>query len=592
MTGPVAGVRGPQLAGAYRHCEALVRAHYENFIVGSWLMPRRLRQHLAALYAFVRGADDLADEGDVPVAERLRRLDGWQTALEEAYAGRASDPVFIAIADTVARFDIPIEPFRRLLDAFRADADWHGFATDADLLTYCTNTADPVGHLLLYLFRYSDAERRALSDKICTGLQLSNFWQDLGRDVARGRLYLPAETLRRHGGDPEAVARSEDGPALRRCLAGEVERARGLLLEGQVLATIVDPCLAREVAVFVGSGLTILGKIAAAGYSVMVTRPTVSRREKALVLLGAMRVRPRRPTSHAGVSDQTGAVRDAYAYCHQVTRRSGSSFAYAFRLLSSDRRAALEAVYAFCRFLDDAVDDGARGGDPDVVVARWRVELDCVYAGRPEHRIGVALADAMRRFALDRKHFDDLVAGVVMDLSQRSYPTFAELFRYCYRVASTVGLLCIEIFGYRNPSARTYATDLGIAFQLTNILRDVAEDARRGRIYLPLEDLAAFGVPESAVLAGRYSPQIGALMAFECGRARSYYLRARAALAPEDRGTLAAAEAMRLAYARLLDRIESRDFDVFARPVRLRPYEGVALALGAWGRAQLGARGA
>lgn len=222
MKAAVPGRMSAEVAAAYRHCERIARDHYENFAVGSLLLPRRLRRHVAALYAFVRTADDFADEGTVPVATRLLRLDAWQAALEDAYAGRANQPTFIALADTIRTFDIPIEPFRQLLDAFRADADWHPFTTDDDLLAYCRSTADPVGHLVLYMCGYRDAERRRLSNKVCSGLQLSNFWQDLGVDVARGRLYLPTETLRQYGCNPAGVARGEDSGALRRCLHAEV----------------------------------------------------------------------------------------------------------------------------------------------------------------------------------------------------------------------------------------------------------------------------------------------------------------------------------------------------------------------------------
>jgi len=279
-------------------------------------------------------------------------------------------------------------------------------------------------------------------------------------------------------------------------------------------------------------------------------------------------------------------VAEAYAYCRGVTRRSGSSFAQAFRLLGAERRGGLDAVYAFCRFVDDIADDATRR-DPAALLARWRAELERVYTGTPEHPIAVALADAARRFALPRRHFVDLIHGVEMDLERRRYQTFDQLHEYCYLVASTVGLLCIEIFGHRTAAAFDYAKDLGVAFQLTNILRDVHEDAERGRLYLPLEDLARFGCAEDELLAGRYSPRVAALMAFECGRARAYYLRARGSLAPEDRRALAPAEAMRLIYERLLSRIESRRFDVFRERIALPRYEQVGLALAAWGRAQL-----
>jgi phytoene synthase len=284
-------------------------------------------------------------------------------------------------------------------------------------------------------------------------------------------------------------------------------------------------------------------------------------------------------------------VRAAYAYCAEATRRSGSNFGTAFRLLAPERRAALHAVYAFCRFVDDVADDASRR-TPLLLLDRWQEELHQVYEGTPTHPIGVALADAVHRFSLDRRHFEDLIRGVEGDLAHRRYETFEQLAEYCYRVAATVGLLCIEIFGYADPSARAYAHDLGIAFQLTNILRDVLEDAQRGRIYLPLEDLRRFDISEAELLAGRYSAGLGALLAFECGRARAYYLRARGALAPADRSSLAAAEAMRGIYERLLDRIEERHFDVFRARVTLARREKLALTVRAWLTGQFAALGA
>jgi squalene synthase HpnC/squalene synthase HpnD len=589
MSGQAVAVTGDDLRQAYRQCWKLARGHYENFTVGSWLLPRPLRQHLAAVYAFARTADDVADEGNDAPAVRLARLDAIEAALEDAYTGRPAGPIFIALADTVRTFGIPVEPFRRLLHAFRRDVEWREIGTDDELLRYCEGSANPVGHLVLYLFGYRDAARQALADRVCTGLQLANFWQDLAQDVARGRVYLPTATLVRFGGDRAAIARGEDAPALRRCLAAEVERARNLLIEGTALAGMVEPRLAREVRMFAAGGLAILGKIAALDYDMLRHRPKLSRREQARVVLGTVLPLPppvprREPTSLG----YTTALREATEYCHAVTQRSSSNFAYAFRLMAPERRAALEAVYAFCRFIDDVADDADRQ-NPAELLSRWRDELDRVYDGQPTHQIGIALADAVRRFPLGRQHFLDLITGVETDLCQTRYESFADLRQYCYRVASTVGLLCIEIFGYRQPTARDYAVDLGIAFQLTNILRDVMEDAQRGRIYLPLEDLRTFEVDEAALLAGAFTPRLGALMAFECGRARAFYLRAQGALAAEDRGPLAPAEAMRSIYTRLLGRIEARHFDVFGARVTLPAYEKVGLALAAWGRAQLGA---
>ena len=590
---------GPPLEAAYRFCWQLASSHYENFTVGSWLLPRRLRRHIAAIYAFARVADDFADEGSVASSDRHRRLDDWERALAACYRGEAQHPIFVALGHTARTFDIPIEPFRRLLDAFRQDVDFRRFPTFADLRDYCRRSADPVGHLILYLFGYRDAERQALSDQICSGLQLTNFWQDVAVDAAKGRLYVPLEDLARFECAADDVLQGRMTPNVRRLLEFQVERARQMLTDGLALAERVERRLGREVQLFAWGGLAILDRIAAQDYDVFAARPALSKGDKGRLVWRAL-IGPRSTVAASrlqaadvpeapvtGTRTATSAA-EAYAYCQEITRRSASNFYYAFRLLPEARRAALFAVYAFCRFVDDVADDDGRR-DPASLLTRWREELAAVYAGQPSHPIGRALADAARRFPLEQRHFLDLIRGVEMDLTRRRYATFEDLYEYCYLVASTVGLLCVDIFGYQNPTAREYAVDLGIAFQLTNILRDVPEDARRGRIYLPLEDLRRFDCSEDDLLAGRYSPRVGALMAFECGRARAYYLRARGALAREDRGSMVAAEAMRLIYERLLDRIESRRFDVFGAKVTLPQYEKVTLALAAWGRSQWGA---
>ncbi|MGD9765501.1 MAG: squalene synthase HpnC [Candidatus Binatia bacterium] len=583
-----AGSDSAALAAAYAHCWHLATTHYENFTVGSWLLPRRLRKPLAAIYAFARTADDFADEGERPAEARLADLDEWDAQLQACYADRAVHPVFVALADTVRRFAIPMDPFRRLLDAFRQDARFQPFETFDDLRDYCRRSADPVGHLVLALFGYHDAERQALADRICTGLQLANFWQDITVDAAKGRVYVPIEDLRRFGCTLEDVRRGEPRDALCALVRFQVERTRAWLREGLGLAARVEPRLAREVRLFGWGGLAILAGIEAMDFDVFTTRPTVRASEKTRLIARALVGLPAPPYLVARTAPEE-AVRDAYAYCQAITRRSSSNFYYAFRLLPAERRQALFAVYAFCRFVDDIADDAGRR-DPQGLLARWREELGRVYQGTATHPIGIALADATRRFPIAREHCLDLIRGVELDLSRRRYETFEQLYEYCYLVASTVGLMCIEIFGYQRPSARDYAVDLGVAFQLTNILRDVMEDAARDRIYLPLADLERFGCQESDLLSGRFSQQVGALMAFECGRAHTYYDRASAALAPEDRSSLAAAEAMRLIYERLLGRIEARHFNVFGPKVTLPRYEKVTLALSAWGRAQLAVR--
>ena len=281
------------------------------------------------------------------------------------------------------------------------------------------------------------------------------------------------------------------------------------------------------------------------------------------------------------------AVAAAYDHCDELTRRAASNFAWAFRLLPADRRRALMAVYAFCRSADDLADEPGQAVDVPKLLARWRVELDAAYAGRPDHPIGIALADAVRRFAIPREHFEEVVAGVEMATTRDRYETWDDLRLYCYRVAGAVGLICIEIFGYQNASAREYAVELGLAFQLTNILRDVAEDAARGRIYLPREDLRRFGVAEEDLLEGRFTEAFREVMAFESARAGEHYGRARFLLAEEDRASLAAAEAMRLIYEQLLRRITFRRWDVFGPRVVLTRPEKAGLAVAAWVRPHL-----
>ncbi|HXW83426.1 MAG TPA: presqualene diphosphate synthase HpnD [Candidatus Binataceae bacterium] len=276
-----------------------------------------------------------------------------------------------------------------------------------------------------------------------------------------------------------------------------------------------------------------------------------------------------------------------YDRCAEITRAASSNFYYAFMLLPLERRRALYAVYAFCRFVDDIADTESIR-EPARLLARWREELDNVYYRTPTRPISRALADTAARFAIPHEYFAEFISGVEMDLSRKRYQTFEDLRVYCYRVASLVGLICIEIFGYSNPAAKRYAEDLGVACQLTNILRDVKEDAGRGRIYLPLEDLAHFGVSEDEIVRGVYSDNFVRLMEFEANRARDFYQRAERALPPEDRATLLTAEAMRRIYGSLLNLIVSSNYQVLDRRLSLSTSRKLYLVGSAWARSRLG----
>jgi phytoene synthase len=281
---------------------------------------------------------------------------------------------------------------------------------------------------------------------------------------------------------------------------------------------------------------------------------------------------------------------NAGQFVSRLTRRSRSNFFYAFLALPRPQREAIYAVYAFCRIVDDAVDLGQDRAEQRRELDRWRQEIARVYEGRPEHPAAQRLQEAVRLYPIPRAALEEIIAGVEMDLERTSYETFADLYPYCYRVASAVGLCCIEIFGYFDPRAREYAVNLGVALQLTNILRDVQADGRAGRVYLPQEDLRRFGVTPEDLVVGRYTPGFVELMRFEAARARDYYRRAWAALPPGDAPRLYAAEIMGRTYFALLRAIEARRFRVFGTRVTLPAWRRVGIALACWIRARWGER--
>ncbi|CAN5458201.1 presqualene diphosphate synthase HpnD [soil metagenome] len=275
-----------------------------------------------------------------------------------------------------------------------------------------------------------------------------------------------------------------------------------------------------------------------------------------------------------------------------------TNFYYSFLVLPAEKRRAIVAVWDFCRAVDDAVDDAPTEELAKHQTGKWRDELAAAFEGRePVTGQGRAIAPLVNRFNLPRSAFEALIEGVEMDLGSRRYETFEDLYQYCIRVASAVGLICLEIFGYRNPGARQYATDLGVALQLTNILRDVPTDLALGRVYLPQEDLRRHGCTEDDLRAemaapgeGVRSPHVKAALAAHARRAREYYARAARALPAEDARRLAAAEIMGAIYRAILDRIEADDYDVFSRVVRIPRPRRALIAAATWARTAVGLR--
>jgi len=269
-------------------------------------------------------------------------------------------------------------------------------------------------------------------------------------------------------------------------------------------------------------------------------------------------------------------------YCQQKAAASGSSFYYSFMFLPPPRRRAITALYAFCREVDDVVDEVR---DPEVANAKlawWRREVALIFAGQPTHPVAVALQSIVHEFALPEAHFQTVIDGMAMDLAQHRYLDFTDLELYCHRVAGVVGLMSAEIFGYVDPATKGYARDLGVAFQLTNIIRDVGEDARRGRIYLPQDELQRFGVAPSALLRGEYSPEFRHLMRFQAARAQTWYERAFAQLPAEDRKAQRTGLVMAAIYRTLLDEIARDGYKVLDRRTSLTPLRKLWLAWRTW----------
>ena len=605
------------VAEAERYTRRLATHHYENFKVVSWLLPRHLHQHFYNLYAYCRWADDLGDEISDP-EKAMALLDEWDLELRDCYAGQASHPVFIALRETIAALDIPIEPFSDLLIAFRHDQTSKRYASWDDVFHYCRYSANPVGRLVLYLCGYRDAERQRLSDATCTALQLANFWQDVTLDLEKGRIYIPLEALAAHGlTEDEIVQRRFDAHYVS-LMKDLVARTRELFAVGMPLARSVDHALRVDIEMFSRGGLAVLDAIEAIGYNTLEHRPSIPKSKQASLLLRALGLRlfsfaqpsvpvapvapvaPARlaivpggciqPSAEKIAGLRVGNIAWSYAECHRIARAARSNFYYAFYLLPRPKRDGLAALYAFMRLIDDVADDAENLETAQRGIAKWRAAFDEAVTGRSqffdgtaanplgeflfgEREVLPALIDTMRRYNMPARYLHDLISGAEMDLTVKSYPTYDRLREYCYRVAGTVGLTCTHVFGYSDPRALDLAERLGLAFQLTNIIRDVREDAALGRVYIPEEDMERYGVASADF--SRNEPTIGVrkLLRFEADRAWRIYEECSELLDLVDPDSRGALWLLVRTYSALLARIESVDFAVFGERVRLSKAE-------------------
>ena len=286
-TSPGATLQSPtpqpvSLRDAYRECERYARRHNENFSVVTFLLPRKLRPHFFAVYAFCRFTDDLGDEAE---GDRLAMLDAWEHELREAVAGRPRRPLFVALARTIEECSIPLDPLLRLIEANRIDQRVSRFETYEDVLDYCSYSATPVGQMVLAVLGYHDAERVALSDQICIGLQVANFWQDVSVDIHKGRVYLPQEDLRSFGCDDAQIIAGRFDERFRELMRFQVERARSHFSAGEPLEGLVSRSVRTDIRLFRLGGEAILDAIEAAGYDTLTARPRVTRAVKARLML-------------------------------------------------------------------------------------------------------------------------------------------------------------------------------------------------------------------------------------------------------------------------------------------------------------------
>jgi phytoene synthase len=282
----------------------------------------------------------------------------------------------------------------------------------------------------------------------------------------------------------------------------------------------------------------------------------------------------------------SSAVSRVLAARGKLASATGSNFYYSFLLLPGAKRRAIKNVYAFCRLLDDIVDEDQAGRDPYRELDQWREEVESIYQGMPSTQFGAKLLETVEEFDLPKQPFLDLVDGMEMDLKWHSYQTFSDLREYCYRAASAVGLICIEIFGYESIRTREYAVNLGLALQLTNILRDLKEDAARGRTYIPLEDLERFGYTEGDLRANQYNAPFIEMMRYEHSRARSYFDKAAASLPEQDRHSMFAAEIMAEIYREMLDQIPRIQYNVFRERLLVSRNDRLKIALRIWLRSR------
>ncbi|MFM2044319.1 MAG: hypothetical protein RLY86_2895 [Pseudomonadota bacterium] len=524
----------------------------ENFPVASRLVPKRLRPHVLAFYAFVRLADDIADDPHLEPEVKIDQLDALERALVSGTGTQPWVAPALALKASLTATGISTLHARQMLQAFRRDSQGSRCRSWSDLLLYCRYSADPVGRYLLDLHGEAPVAAPA-ADALCSALQVLNHIQDCRSDwVELGRCYLPTAWFADAGGNPEHLVEPFATPAVRAVIDRTLDHVDALLARAVTLpAQIRDPGLRMEAAVIL--------KLAQALSRELRRRDPLAER----VELGAL---SRLRCALAGVAHGL-AKRPRARRTNSGSETAGSTFYWPLRLLPAPKRRAMFAVYGFCRRIDDIADEPGAVDMKRAALADWRRQLDRLYFGAPprgdEASLLSDLSFAIQRFKLPRAEFDALIDGMAMDVEGPiRAPDCASLTLYCRRVAGAVGMLAVRVFGRCEGRADAFAIALGEALQLTNILRDLKEDADLGRLYLPAEALEVAGIPLDLARGNPEAALRHPGLPLACARvvslAEQRYAAAMDALPAADRRSLWPAVAMMHLYRRLLSALVAR----------------------------------
>lgn len=546
----------------------------ENFPVGSWLLPARLRPYVAQFYAVVRGADDIADHPDLQASEKLSRLEAIDGALASGEPASGECAAAARLAGGLADIGVPIDHARNLLKAFKQDAVKKRYDDWDDLLGYCLYSAHPVGRFLLDLHGEAAAGHGA-SDALCAALQIINHLQDCQDDYRElDRVYIPLDLFEAAGIGVEALDRTRSSPTMRWVLDICLDGVDELIAEARPLASLIShPGMRREASVIVALAEVLAEELR--HRDPLAERVVLSSGQKlTCVIKGLLRATFVRTRSEDDV---------AADFARALVRRSGTSFYGAMRLLPKPKRQAMYAIYGFCRIVDDIADGPCAQSSKRRALAAWHDHVAALYEGRPDRMLTRALAVAVARYGLRREHLVEILRGVEMDTrGSLQAPAMEQLELYCSRVAGAVGLLSVRVFGCTDPHVERYALAVGAALQFTNILRDVAEDAAEGRLYLPREALEAAGIASRDPLTVAADPALPEACAYLAAIARQRYREADdllAAMASDDRKSLAPAVVMMTVYKRLLERLIAGGWRRPERRVHLPRWEKMWIAL-------------